>query len=251
MVEQRRAHESLFSADFSYAPAPHTIYTTHPDVVRALLAEARAQGARTTVHLAEHPAERSFLFDKTGPFADFASRLGLAVEAFPIERQGPVETARRLGLLAPDVLLVHLTDARADELDMIAASRAEVVLCPRSNLFIEMKLPPLLAMLRAGIVPALGTDSLASNLSLDVLAEARALADRFPSVPSWTLLRMATEAGARALGRRDLGVIARGARPGLLAVEGLLRNADDPCAWVLRQPASARRWVARRGKEST
>ena len=65
-----------------------------------------------------------------------------------------------------------------------------------------------------GSPPALGTDSLASNASLDVLAEARALADRFPSVPARELLAMATWNGARALGREDLGRIAKGAQPG-------------------------------------
>ena len=83
-----------------------------------------------------------------------------------------------------------------------------------------MKLPPLLAVRAAGIEPALGTDSLASNASLDVLAEARALADRFPKVPRGSSLRMATWNGARALGRADLGASRRGSRPGLVAVEG-------------------------------
>src|SRR5262249_11174596 len=32
---------------FTAAPAPHTVYTTHPDAVRAALARARAIGART------------------------------------------------------------------------------------------------------------------------------------------------------------------------------------------------------------
>jgi len=124
-----------------------------------------------------------------------------------------------------------------------------VVLCPRSNLFIEVKLPPLVEMLNAGLVPALGTDSLASNLSLDVLAEARALADRFPSVPKGVLTDMATAAGARALGRDDLGRLTQGRRPGILAIEGELGQGEDPCAWVLRQPTARRRWIARRGDQ--
>jgi cytosine/adenosine deaminase-related metal-dependent hydrolase len=246
MEEKRQAAESFFSADLVYAPAPHTLYTTHPDAVRALLAAARERGARTSLHLAEHPAERSFLVEGTGPYADFARRLGLDVAAFPLSHEGPIDTAARLGMLAPDVLLVHLTDARPKELARVAASGAPVVVCPRSNLFIEVRLPPLADMLREGIVPALGTDSLASNTSLDLLAEARALGDRFPSVPARELLRMATAAGARALARADLGRLGKGARPGVLAISGVLGESDDPCAWVLRQPITARRWVVRR-----
>ena len=208
------ADSCLPAPDFAYALAPHTVYTTHPDAVRAVLGAARARGVRTTVHLAEHPAERVFLETGGGAFFDFAARMRFPVATFPVPRRGPIDAAADLGLLAPDVVLVHLTDARPDELDRVARSGAPVVLCPRSNLFIEVKLPPLAEMLRAGIVPALGTDSLASNLSLDVLAEARALGDRFPSVPKAALLTMATAAGARALGRTDLGRIAQGLRPG-------------------------------------
>ncbi len=93
-------------------------------------------------------------------------------------------------------------------------------------------------------MPALGTDSLASNSSLDVLAEARALADRFPTVGACELVRMATWEGARALGRSDLGRISRGARPGLFAIDG--EPGDDACAFVLRNVRAPRRWLARR-----
>jgi cytosine/adenosine deaminase-related metal-dependent hydrolase len=251
MGEQRLAAQPFLSRDLGYSPVPHTLYTTHPDVVRALLVAARAAGAPTSVHLAEHPAERSFLADRSGPFFDFAAGLRLPVATFPIARANPIETARQLGLLAPDVLLVHLTDARPEELTMVARFSAKVVVCPRSNLFIEVKLPPLPEMLRAGIVPALGTDSLASNASLDILLEVRALADRFPSLPPWMLLRMATDAGADALGRADLGRLERGRRPGLLAVEGPLGPNDDPCSWILRRPREARRWIQRRDGNAT
>jgi cytosine/adenosine deaminase-related metal-dependent hydrolase len=246
------AHESAFSnSDLTYAPSPHTVYTTHPDAVRAVLEATRARGVRTTVHLAEHPAERSFLLSGRGPFFDFANRMRFPAEQFPISRKGPIETAKDLGLLAPDVMLVHLTDIRAQELDLVAASGASVVLCPRSNLFIEVKLPPLIEMLKVGIVPALGTDSLASNLSLDLLAEAKALAERFPSVPKGILVRMATAAGAHALGRADLGRLTKGLRPGVLAVTGQLAANEDPCAWVLRQPVTERKWIAGRGNSIT
>jgi cytosine/adenosine deaminase-related metal-dependent hydrolase len=147
------------------------------------------------------------------------------------------------------VLLVHLTDAREEELRAVAVSGASAVLCPRSNLYIEGKLPPLLAARAAGVLAALGTDSLASNASLDVLAEARALADRFPGVPARELVAMATWNGARALGREDLGRIAKGARPGIVAVDG--DPGDDPSAFLLRNVKAPRRWVARRTNQES
>jgi cytosine/adenosine deaminase-related metal-dependent hydrolase len=231
--------------DLAYAPAPHTVYTTHPDAVRALLESARTYGGRTSVHLAEHPGERRAIEHGDGPVVAWLHarvRGGLDWPKVPL-----FAYAASLGALAPHVALVHLTEAREDELRLVAEAGANVVLCPRSNLAIEAKLPPLLAVRAAGIAPALGTDSLASNASLDVLAEARALQDRFPAVSARELVAMATWNGARVLGRHDLGRVAKGACPGLVAIDG--DPGDDPCAFVLRQVKAPRRWVVRRGVE--
>jgi cytosine/adenosine deaminase-related metal-dependent hydrolase len=232
--------------ELTYAPSPHTLYTTHRDVVRRLVREARENGTRISVHLAEHAAERRFLEAGDGPIvAWYEARLKLRRDLLEPVGKSPVHYADELGVLAPHVLVVHLTDARPAELEIVARRGCSVVFCPRSNLHIETKLPPLLAAVAAGIFPALGTDSLASNASLDVLSEARALADRFPGVPAADLLRMATWEGARALGRSDVGRVAKGARPGLFAIEG--DSGDDPCGFVLRSTRAPRRWVSRRG----
>ncbi len=235
--------------ELAYGPTAHTLYTTHPDVVRSLFRDARERGLRASLHLAEHPAERRFLEHGDGPITDwYESRLKLRRDLLEWPGASPVAFADELGALGPHVLAVHLTDARADELDLVARRGSPVVLCPRSNLFIETRLPPLLAIRAAGLTPALGTDSLASNSSLDVLAEARALADRFSTVPARELLRMATWGGALALGRPDLGRVAHGARPGLFAIDG--DPGDAPDAFVLRQVRAPRRWIVRRTTET-
>jgi cytosine/adenosine deaminase-related metal-dependent hydrolase len=230
------------SGELSYAPSPHTLYTTHPVVVSRLVREAADRGVRASIHLAEHAAERRYLERGDGPvLAWYETRLKLPPSALAWPGKPPVAFADDLGVLAPHVVCVHLTDARPEELATVAERGAPVVLCPRSNLYIETRLPPLLSMIAAGIAPALGTDSLASSASLDVLAEARALADRFPTVAARELVRMATWNGALALGRSDVGRIARGARPGILAIEGEV--GDDSCAFVLRNVKAPRRWL--------
>ncbi len=246
--EYRERVETWPTADLAYAPSPHTVYTTHRDAVRALIDLGRSRGLRMSLHLAEHPAERRALEHADGPIIGwYESRLKIPKGAQEWPMKAPIAFADELGALGPDVLLVHLADARPEELAVVAARGAPVVLCPRSNLYIEMRLPPFLAMREAGVVAALGTDSLASNASLDVLAEARALADRFPSVPADELLQMATWHGALALGRRDLGRIARGARPGLIAIDGVVDG--DPAAFVLKHVRAKRRWLAPRTLE--
>jgi aminodeoxyfutalosine deaminase len=227
------------STDLAYAPAPHTVFTLHPDALRALIEGAKKRNLRTSIHLAEHGPERRAIENGDGPFPDwYFARTSQRCE-WP--KRPLFDYAEDVGALAPEVLVVHLTDARPAELARVAAAKSPVVLCPRSNLYIEARLPPLLDVLHAGIAPALGTDSLASNTSLDVLAEARALADRFPSVPAWRLLELATANGARALGRDDLGRIARGTRPGIVAIEGEAKG--EAAAWVLANVKAPRRFV--------
>jgi aminodeoxyfutalosine deaminase len=244
------------STELAYAPAPHTLYTTHADAVRALLESAARRGARTTLHLAEHASERRAVERGDGPVAEWLLARTKRAPEWP--RQPLFDYADALGALAESVLLVHLLDARPDELARVAARGAPVVLCPRSNLHIEGGLPPLLAVRAAGIEAALGTDSLASNASLDVLAEAKTLAEHFAEVPAWELVKMATYNGARALGRSDLGRLAKGTRPGLLAIEapandagspGLVASADG-AAFVLANLGLPRRMLAPRLPES-
>jgi cytosine/adenosine deaminase-related metal-dependent hydrolase len=245
MAEQRRAEIAGWPANLRYAPAPHTPFTMHPDVLREVVARARVLGQRTSLHLCEHAAERAFLRDGGGPFAEFVRARGATALDWDPPGLDPVSYAASLGVLGPDVICVHLTDARKDEIAKVAAAGAPVVLCPRSNLHIEVKLPPLHDILAAGIRPALGTDSLASCPSLDVMDEARALAERFPSVPPRTLIAMLTSWGADVLGLGDrVGRLVAGAAPGVIAFDHDGAAPADPERYVLSRAGKRREVLA-------
>jgi cytosine/adenosine deaminase-related metal-dependent hydrolase len=241
-----REARPAWPAQLRYALAPHTPYTMHPEVLQSIVAEASANGKRTSLHLAEHAAERAFLETGQGVFADWLRTRGTTELDWQVPYCDPISYAERLQILGPELIAVHLTDARADEIAKLARSGSPVVLCPRSNLHIELKLPPLLDILRAGIRPGLGTDSLASNASLDPLAEARALHQRFPSVPPQTLLAMTTGWGADALGFGALlGRLCAGLYPGVL---GFVHGAEpprDPARFVVSQEKAERRVLSR------
>ena len=237
--------EANWPAGFGYALAPHTVYTLQPESVRALVEEARADGSRTSLHLAEHAAEIAFLRDGGGPFAAFLAGRGVPEGVFSPPGLSPVAYAEQLDVLGPHVLAVHLCAASREELARVAAAGTHTVLCPRSNLFIELRLPPLYDILSVGLTPALGTDSLASNTTLDVLAEACALSDRFPQADRGTLISMATWYGACALGlEHRVGALRPGLAPGVLAFD-LARPVEDPRSYLLRAPPPARRVLVR------
>jgi aminodeoxyfutalosine deaminase len=230
--------------NLSYTLAPHTVYSLHADLLRELSA------GRTSLHLSEHAAERSFLLDGSGPFADYLSARGVP-HAFAAPGVSPIDYALQLGLLHPGLIAVHLCATSREELERLATTRCQAVLCPRSNLFIELKLPPLFDILEAGLKPGLGTDSLASNTTLDVLAEAAALSDRFAQVDKGLLISMATWYGAQALGlSHQVGALKPGLTPGLLAFD-LAQPVEDPLRYLLRAPPPARRVLVRPGTTLT
>ncbi len=249
LAQQARAEVSHWPTNLSYAPAPHTLYSLHPDSVRAIVEDARTRGERTTLHLSEHAAERAFLQDGSGPFADFLALRKVDPADWSPPGVSPVDYAAQLGVLASDVIAVHLCATTKQDLARVAAAGAPSVLCPRSNLFIELKLPPLYDILAAGLTPGLGSDSLASNTTLDVLAEAAALRDRFPQVAPLLLIEMATWYGAVALGlEHRVGALRTGLAPGLIAIDlpaGNAANLRDPSAHILRFPTAPRRVLAR------
>ena len=66
----------------------------------------------------------------------------------------------------------------------------------------------------------LGTDSLASNHQLDILAEIKTIVRFFPGIETETLLKWATINGANALQmENNIGSFEKGKKPGIILIE--------------------------------
>ena len=117
-------------------------------------------------------------------------------------------------------LLVHNTFSTKDDLTKYISHlrRFYFVLCPKSNLFIQNRLPDLLLFsmqeLRQNV--CLGTDSLASNTCLSVLEEMKIIQQHAPEIPLEMLVQWATLNGAKALVFDHLlGSLEKGKVPGI------------------------------------
>jgi aminodeoxyfutalosine deaminase len=185
------------------AHAPHSV---SPQLL-ALLVE---RGGPAGIHLAESPDEVAFLREGDGAWGAFLERRGLGHVAFDPPGVSPVAYADAAGALHPGLIAAHCVQAGSADRALLARRGVHVVLCPRSNANLGVGVPPLPGLLEAGVNVCVGSDSLASVDSLDVLDDVAALHRAFPEVPARTLLRMATWNGARALGLEDLGAIAPG-----------------------------------------
>jgi cytosine/adenosine deaminase-related metal-dependent hydrolase len=192
-----------------------------------------------SIHVEEDPAEAAWLVDGVGPFADFLHERD-ALPSAGVPRSRPVEWLDSLGVLGAGTLLVHLTVADSDSLARAARRNCIAVLCPRSNKHISGRLPPVDGIRAAGLRAALGTDSLASCATLDVLGDVQLLA-RAGVDAAW-LVRAATAGGADAMLAPHLGSLAIGKRPGLIALGDDARGLRDAAlaiAWIAHEAADA------------
>ncbi len=222
--------------------SPHAIYSTHhPSLVDLL------RGGPGSIHLAEDPAERSFASTGTGPFGHLVARMGgRARELVPKGRSAVAVVAPHL---APHHLVVHCVDVDEEDVALLAASGATVVLCPRSNGFIVGRLPRLDALLAAGIPLAVGTDSLASCPSLAPLADLAVLRRAFPALPAGRVLPLAWNGPAVAA--PHVGRLSAGRAPGVLAAPTGGAPVDDPFEFLVAFGAEERafQWIARQRPE--
>lgn len=196
---------------------PHAPYSVSPDLFRAI---ASVSGDRPmSVHLGESAEEVQFLRDGTGAWRELLGQFGAWNDRWVPPGCGPVEYLARLGLVGPHLLAVHGTQFTDDDLARLAAARATVVTCPRSNQWTGAGAPPIERFYASGVRVAIGTDSLASVEDLNAFAELAEIRRLAPAVPAAELLASATRHGAAALGfADDYGTIEPGKLADLIAV---------------------------------
>jgi cytosine/adenosine deaminase-related metal-dependent hydrolase len=204
--------------------SPHAPYS----VRSSLFFAASRSGAPVAVHLAETAAEQELLVLRRGPFVSFLRDLGVWAPDGLAEDADHV--LRLLNGLSP-TLLVH-----GNYLHPAATipANASLVYCPRTHAAFGHPPHPFRDFLARGVRVALGTDGLASNPDLDLLAEARFLHREYPDVSGAGLLRMATLSGAEALGWADeTGSLTPGKSADLVVLPLPPREDADPHRLVL------------------
>ncbi|MCS6866320.1 MAG: amidohydrolase family protein [Gemmataceae bacterium] len=218
--------------------SPHAPYSA-----RATLFDWVARTPLVATHLAESPAEMELLRFHRGPLVAFLQELGVW------DADG-LTTWEKL-LTEPPSAGRYLF-AHANYLPLAWAERFthrhSIVYCPRTHAAFRHPPHPFRQWCARGVRVCLGTDSLASNPDLDLLAEARWVRQSYPDCPGELVLRMATLAGAQALGWADAcGSLEVGKSADLVVVP--LPNADaaDPHELLLRAEGAAERRTLFRG----
>lgn len=200
--------------------SPHAPYSVSDQLYTAVAEYAREHGLPLATHVAESEDESALVARGDGDFAAFLKGRGIAVAR---RARSPVALLERFRVLAPNALLIHCVRCDAADIQAIAAHGAAVATCPRSNFFLhDGARAPFRDLRAAGVRVGVGSDSMASNHNMDVIAEATAAIRPSGSDPmspdQLAVWELATLGGARALGlERDIGTLESGKEADLAA----------------------------------
>lgn len=203
--------------------SPHSPYTVSPALFQLITDYALREGVEISIHAAESREEDELMLKGTGFFADLHSRFGSMWQS---PGRSTIEYFSDLGVLRAKPLFAHCITVSDSDIDLLAESGSRVAHCPKSNAKFGHGYAPFEKFLDKGIAGGLGSDSVASNNSCDILEEARfaALAarnrpgsNRF--IGAREMLEAATLGGARALGlENEIGTLETGKQADLIAI---------------------------------
>ena len=166
-IAEMRDHESDFVRAGISPHAPYTVSAPQLELISRLSIDEKLP---LMMHAAESQAEKSFMMEGLGRFAEGLKARGIDWQAPGIST---IEYLARHGILETRPLLAHCINVDDSDLELIKQSGAGIAHCPKSNAKLGHGRAPFQKFLAHGINVGLGSDSVASNNTCDILEEAR------------------------------------------------------------------------------
>lgn len=201
--------------------SPHAPYSVSDDLWEWII--PGFTGKTISIHNQETPFEDSLFEEGKGDFNRMYAKMQLDNSFFNPSGKSSLQSFMAKMVKASQVILVHNTFTHEADIDFAHQQHKQVnwCICIRANQYIEHAVPPLELLQNKKCNLVLGTDSLASNHGLDILAEMQTIHKHFPKTPLTDLLTWATSNGAKALQMNDrFGSFEIGKKPGVLVIEG-------------------------------
>jgi len=201
---------------------PHAPYSVTNDLWNLL---ATHFGAHTiSMHNQETLDENDFFKTKTGSFLGMYERTKVSLDFFEPTGLSSLQSVLPVFKSAVASILVHNSFTNADDVKAVRKQMPNTFwcLCPNANQYIEQTMPPVELLRSSGANIIVGTDSYASNWSLNILDELKTIQKHGPNIPLDEMLGWATLNGARALQmEKHLGSFEAGKKPGIVVIENV------------------------------
>lgn len=220
-LRSKKAYNAFEKLTGNTSIVPHAPYSVSDNLWNHIAPYFKNKVA--SIHNQETSFEDEFFMQGTGDFNRMYELMKLDNTHFKATGKTSLASYYHYLKNAATVLLVHNTYTSladiiyANEQAQLYKQNLYWCLCPNANKYIQNQLADVMALVSNDCQVVLGTDSLASNHSLDILSEIRLIKDNYPFVTDETLLRWATINGARALNMDDsLGSFEKEKKPGVL-----------------------------------
>lgn len=210
---------------------PHAPYSVSEELWRKI--QPYFKDRVVSIHNQETAFEDEFFTSGTGDFNRMYQIMNLDNSHHQPTSRSSLQSFFDKLAGAQNAILVHNTFTSPEDIDFIHKRVENMLsgdaghipsvffcLCVNANQYIEDAMPPVNLLRGHEGKIVLGTDSLASNHSLDILGEIKTIHLRFPEIPWEELLQWATLNGARALNMdRELGSFEKGKKPGIVLID--------------------------------
>jgi 5-methylthioadenosine/S-adenosylhomocysteine deaminase len=150
--------------------SPHAPYTVCGPQLEMIADLAKAENLPVMMHAAESGAEELFLREGCGVFAEGLARRSIEWKAPGIST---IQYLKQFGILQTFPVLAHCIRVDDEDIETLRNNHVTVAHCPKSNAKLGHGRAPLGKFLEAGVIVGLGSDSVASNNTCDILEEAR------------------------------------------------------------------------------
>ena len=212
-----RRHHNAENGRVKLDLAIHAEYTSTPRIAEDMAAIAKELGLNLHLHLSETKAEHEACKARHGG-------------------RTPARYFCDAGVFDVPATAAHCVWLEGEDFDILKEKGVTVACNPMSNLKLASGFCNAPLLLEKGINVALGTDSVASNNSLNMLEEVKLFATLFKAstgdptaITPRQALYAATRAGALSQGRADCGLVKEGFRADLIVLDLTARPYLRPC----------------------
>ncbi|YCA44883.1 amidohydrolase [Bacillus sp. JZ8] len=186
--------------------APHSPYSCSEELLRSSVSIAKELDLPLHIHVSETEKEMNDCLNE--------------------HKATPVQYLADLGFYEQPTIFAHGVVLTDEDVALLNEKGTSIAHNPISNLKLGSGVADISRLNRAGVNVAIATDSVASNNNLDMFEEMRTAAllqkgtHKTPeAMPAYSMLKMATLNGAKALGYEDTGVLKEGYKADFISID--------------------------------
>lgn len=182
--------------------APHAPYSTSKELIAMISEFDQKHSYPFSIHNQESDEEHKFFFGEANGFTDLFQFLGLDLSWHKAPKTSSLKYYSKT-LAAQKNILVHNTCSSKEDLETVSGKGIYWCFCPTANAYIENSHPDYSLFKTYSNNICLGTDSLASNHSLDLVAEANLIFSSTKIYSLENILQFMTFNSAQALNLQE------------------------------------------------